>query len=107
MTRMNDPYESGGAPNSLEPPPARLQYFCTPTAAVGERTMERGADLIAWPPEGVSRVPYAVFSDPALHRLEQERIFRGPTWHFLALEAELPEPGSFKTTHVGDTPVIV
>jgi len=69
--------------------------------------MERGADLIAWPPEGVSRVPYAVFSDPTLDRLEQERIFRGPTWHFLALEAELPEPGSFKTTHVGDTPVIV
>ena len=69
--------------------------------------MERGADLIAWPTEGVSRVPYAVFSDPALYRLEQERIFRGPTWHFLALASELPEPGCFKTTQIGDTPVIV
>ena len=69
--------------------------------------MERGADLISWPPEGVTRVPYAVFSDPALYRLEQERIFRGPTWHFLALEVELPEIGSFKTTRVGDTAVIV
>jgi len=69
--------------------------------------MERSADLISWPPEGVTRVPYAVFSDPALYRLEQERIFRGPTWHFLALEAELTEPGAFKTTRVGDTSVIV
>src|SRR5579872_6889357 len=69
--------------------------------------MERGADLISWPPEGVTRVPYAVFSDPALYRLEQERIFRGPTWHFLALEVELPETGSFKTARVGDTAVIV
>jgi phenylpropionate dioxygenase-like ring-hydroxylating dioxygenase large terminal subunit len=69
--------------------------------------MERAADLLSWPAEGVSRVPYAVFSDPALYRLEQERIFRGPTWHLLALECELPEPGSFKTTQIGDTPVIV
>lgn len=69
--------------------------------------MDNGADLLVWPNEGVSRVPYAVFSDAAIYRREQERIFRGPTWHFLALEAELPEAGSFKTTQVGDTPVIV
>ena len=69
--------------------------------------MDNGADLLIWPNEGVSRVPYAVFSDPAVYRREQERIFRGPTWHFLALEAELTEPGAFKTTQVGDVPVIV
>ncbi|MEJ0069981.1 MAG: Rieske 2Fe-2S domain-containing protein [Pseudomonadota bacterium] len=69
--------------------------------------MDHSADLLSWPAEGVSRVPYAVFSDPALYRLEQARIFRGPTWHLLALDCELPEPGNFKTTHIGDTPVIV
>src|SRR5271155_4324803 len=72
-----------------------------------DQPIERGADFVAWPPEGGSRVPYAVFSDPALYAREQQRVFRGPTWHFPALEAELPEPGCFKTTHVGDTPVIV
>ena len=40
-------------------------------------------------------------------RQEQERIFQGPTWHYLALEVELPEAGDFRTTYVGDTPVVV
>lgn len=60
-----------------------------------------------WPGDDVSRVPYRVYTDPALHALEQERIFRGPTWNFLCLEAEIPEPGDYKTTFVGDAPVIV
>ena len=28
-------------------------------------------------------------------------------WHYLALGVELPEPGDFRTTKIGDTPVIV
>jgi anthranilate 1,2-dioxygenase large subunit len=36
-----------------------------------------------------------------------ERIFRGPAWSYLCLEAEMPKPGDFRTTWVGDTPVIV
>jgi hypothetical protein len=28
-------------------------------------------------------------------------------WSFLALEAEIPNPGDFKSTFVGDTPVVV
>jgi anthranilate 1,2-dioxygenase large subunit/terephthalate 1,2-dioxygenase oxygenase component alpha subunit len=62
---------------------------------------------IAWPAEGVARAPYAVFSDPEVYALEQEKIFRGPTWHFLAMELELPEAGSFVLASVGDTPVVV
>ena len=61
----------------------------------------------AWPKEGVSRVPYRVYTDAALYDLEQERIFRGPTWNFVALAAEIPQPGDFKATFVGDTPVVV
>jgi phenylpropionate dioxygenase-like ring-hydroxylating dioxygenase large terminal subunit len=64
-------------------------------------------DTHYWPAEGVTRVPYRVFADPEIHRLEQERIFRGPVWSYVALEAELPNPGDFKTTFVGDTPVVV
>src|SRR5262249_34683670 len=36
-----------------------------------------------------------------------DRIFHGPAWNYLCLEAELPEPASYRTTQVGDTPVIV
>lgn len=62
---------------------------------------------IEWPVGGETRVPYRVFSDPALYSLEQERIFRGPLWHFLCLELEIAQPGDQRTTWVGETPVIV
>src|SRR5260370_40693410 len=39
--------------------------------------------------------------------MEQEKIFRASTWNYVGLEAELPKPGDFKTTAVGDTPVII
>ena len=61
----------------------------------------------AWPAEGVTRVPYWVYQDEEVYRAEQTRIFRGPTWNYLCLEAELPEPKSFVTTFVGDMPVVV
>lgn len=35
------------------------------------------------------------------------RIFRGDTWSYLCLEAELPETKSFVTTFVGEMPVVV
>jgi anthranilate 1,2-dioxygenase large subunit len=53
------------------------------------------------------RVPYGVFTEPGYYDREQERIFRGPHWSFVALEAEIPNSGDYKTTFVGDTPVIV
>lgn len=62
---------------------------------------------VAWPAEGAARVPYVVYSDPEVYELEQQRIFRGPLWHFLGMEAQLPESGSFITTQIGDTPIIV
>ena len=61
----------------------------------------------SWPAEGATRVPYWVYQDEEVYRLEQERIFRGATWSYLCLEAELPEPGSFVTTFVGEMPVVV
>ena len=60
-----------------------------------------------WPSLDYSRVPYRLYHDPEVYQREQERIFRGPTWNFLGLEAEMSNPGDFRTTYVGDTPVIV
>jgi anthranilate 1,2-dioxygenase large subunit/terephthalate 1,2-dioxygenase oxygenase component alpha subunit len=61
----------------------------------------------SWPAEGVTRVPYWVYQDEDVYREEQAKIFRGPAWSYLCLEAELPEPKSFVTTFVGEMPVVV
>ncbi len=60
-----------------------------------------------WPAEGLTRVPYWIYSDRALYDEEQERIFRGNTWTFLCMEAELPRPNSFRASNLGDMPVVV
>ena len=56
-------------------------------------------------------VPRAVdarlYHEPDVFAEEQRRIFRGPVWSYVALEAELEGPGAFKSTFVGDTPVVV
>lgn len=62
---------------------------------------------IRWPGPGYTRVPFEVYADRALAQQEQERIFRGATWNYLCLDAELPQAGSYRTTFVGDTPVVV
>ena len=60
-----------------------------------------------WPGEDTSRTPYQVYTDPQIYALEQKRLFQGPTWNFLCLEVEIPNPGDYKTTFVGDAPIIV
>ena len=56
---------------------------------------------------GLTRVPYGVYADADIHRVEAQRIFHGPTWNYLCLEVELPTSGSYRTTFVGETPVVV
>ena len=60
-----------------------------------------------WPGEGLARVPYWVYSDQDLYALEQERIFRGRTWNFLCLEAELPGPNTYCRSSLGDMAIVV
>jgi anthranilate 1,2-dioxygenase large subunit len=64
-------------------------------------------DPFKWPTDGVIRAPYRLFSDPDIYELEQTQIFRGPVWSFLCLEVEIPNPGDYRTTTVGETPVVV
>src|SRR5687767_7603046 len=62
---------------------------------------------VHWQRLDYTRIPFWLYHDPEVYRAEQERIFRGPTWSYVALEAEIPNPGDFRTTYIGDTPVIV
>ena len=69
--------------------------------------MQEFDQILTWPAEDYSRVPYRVFTDQDIFEAEQERIWKGPVWNYLALEAEIPNPGDFLVTYVGDTPVVV
>ena len=60
-----------------------------------------------WPADGLKRVPYWVYSDRDLYEAEQERIFHGPTWNFLCLEAELPGPNTYRRSNLGEMSVVV
>ncbi|GAA4335301.1 Rieske 2Fe-2S domain-containing protein [Pigmentiphaga soli] len=55
----------------------------------------------------VARVPYALHTAPDIEVREQRCIFEGRAWVYVGLDLELAGPGSFKTTWVGSTPVIV
>jgi len=61
----------------------------------------------AWPGATLTRVPYWVYQDEGNYRSELRRIFEGPTWSFVCLEADLQQSGDFRTTFVGEMPVIV
>ena len=62
---------------------------------------------IHWAGPGLTRIPFALYSDAQTAADEQARIFRGETWNYLCLDAELPESGSYRTTFAGETPVVV
>ena len=60
-----------------------------------------------WPQGDVTRVPYRVYTDPAIFDREMQRIFCGPSWSFVGLEAEIPKPNDYLVTKVGDRSVVI
>lgn len=50
---------------------------------------------------------YGIYHDAKVFAAEQRTVFRGQTWCFLGLEAEIPATGDFRATHVGNTPVVL
>jgi len=66
-----------------------------------------GSNDFRWPEDGLTRIPDWIYTSEEIFARERDRIFLGPTWNFIALEAEIPEPGDFKRSYVGDVPVIV
>jgi salicylate 5-hydroxylase large subunit len=60
-----------------------------------------------WPDEGVTRIPYWVYSDAEVYEREQRRVFGGPFWSYVALACEVAQPGDFVSTWIGEQPVVV
>src|SRR5436190_22532770 len=62
---------------------------------------------VPWPSNGLTEIPFRLYTDPGQYRLEQERIFKGPTWNFLCLTSEIPNAGDYIAATIGETAVIV
>jgi phenylpropionate dioxygenase-like ring-hydroxylating dioxygenase large terminal subunit len=60
----------------------------------------------AWP-AGLTRVPFWAYKDPDVLDNEQKHLFEGPVWNYLCLEGEIPNAGDWRTTYVGEMPVVV
>jgi anthranilate 1,2-dioxygenase large subunit len=43
--------------------------------------------------EGATRVPFWIYTDPEVYAREMEVFFYGPSWNYVALDCEVPEPG--------------
>ena len=65
------------------------------------------ARAIAWESAGTSRIPFASYTSDELHKVELERFFYRNHWCYVGLEAEIPNPGDFKRTAIGERSVIL
>lgn len=68
-----------------------------------QRLEERLGDLVDYER---GRVHASVYTDPEIFALEMKRIFQGG-WVYLAHGSEIPQPGDYKTTYMGQIPVIL
>jgi salicylate 5-hydroxylase large subunit len=62
---------------------------------------------LRWPAEGTHRIPFAAYTRDDLYRRELERFFYRGHWCYVGLEAEVPKPGDFRRTTVGERSVIL
>lgn len=60
-----------------------------------------------WTGPGSSRVPYRLYTDAQLHERELQRLFYGEHWNYVGLEAEVPQPGDYRLSWVGERQVIL
>src|SRR5260221_5870427 len=81
--------EPPGATEARSPVPSRdvAGGGCMSQTGV---TAEHG---VSWPSNGISEVPFRVYTDQDQYHREQERLFKGPTWNYLCLTVELTKPG--------------
>src|SRR3979409_1409151 len=68
---------------------------------------DQTANLVSWPSSSVTLVPFRRYSDTDQYALEQERIFKGPTWNYLCLAVEIPTSGDYLVTSVAETSIVV
>jgi len=61
----------------------------------------------AWKREGTARLPFWLYTDEDIYQRELERLFYGPHWSYVGLSCEIPKPGDFKRTWIGERSVLI
>jgi salicylate 5-hydroxylase large subunit len=61
----------------------------------------------AWGSQPTSRVPGWVYTDPALYQRELERLFYAGHWCYVGLACEVPQPGDWRRSAVGERSVVM
>src|SRR3984957_3103562 len=84
----------------------RVSEFLPKRARMSVQDM-RFDGAVSWPSNGLSEVPFRVYTDPEQYAREQETIFKGETWSYLCLAGEIPNPGDWVATTVGEVAIIV
>jgi salicylate 5-hydroxylase large subunit len=84
-----------------------IPLFNAPSTSSGTPSAKTFPDRIAWESEGTSRIPFMAYTDAEQHKKELERFFYTKHWNYVGLEAEIPNPGDYKRTVVGERSVIL
>ena len=63
--------------------------------------------LPQWDSELTHRIPFSVYTGEGLHQKELDRFFYQGHWCYVGLQAEVPNPGDFKRTKIGERSVIM
>jgi salicylate 5-hydroxylase large subunit len=69
--------------------------------------MNAPTPYLNWEAGDTSRIPFAVYTDATLHAKEMQRFFYENHWCYVGLEAEVPNPGDFKRTKIGERSVVL
>ena len=70
-------------------------------------TPDKSMPVLPWPGAGTHRVPFGVYTSDWVHQRELQRLFYQNHWCYVGLEVEVPEPGDFKRSVVGERSVIM
>jgi salicylate 5-hydroxylase large subunit len=60
-----------------------------------------------WNHEDTSRIPFWAYTNEDIHKQELQKLFYKDHWCYVGLEAEIPQPGDFKRTVIGERSVIM
>ncbi|KNZ31283.1 MAG: salicylate hydroxylase [Methylibium sp. NZG] len=62
---------------------------------------------LAWPSDDIHRIPFWAYTRPDVYERELERLFYKGHWAYVGLEAEVPKPGDYLRTVIGERSVIL
>jgi salicylate 5-hydroxylase large subunit len=54
-----------------------------------------------------SKIPFNIYHDELNYKQEMKQIFQGSTWNFVGFSSQVPKPGDYINSYVGETPVVL